>query len=175
MIGAPKLRAYLLIGQAQAMSLLPPESPRSMGRDRSEKNIARRKAVHAGTWAAKYPFVRDETIDPIIKKALADGTAADVLKYVSEGAKRADDPPARSTYTAHVIIAMRQAARIMNEENRIPTKAEVRAAVEAIFMQTGRSDFQVDGQRWTEIFKTAWLSDLPKGRASHGESRHGNK
>ncbi len=174
MIGAPKLRAYLLIGQAQAMSLSPPESPRSIGRDKGEKTLARRKAVRAGTWAAKYPFMQDETIDPIITKALADGDAA-VFGFIEDGVKRALDPPALTTFAAHVIISMRQAANIMNEENRIPTKAEVIAAVKAVFKQIGRTDFQEDPQRWTEIFKAATLSDLPRGNASHTETRHGNK
>jgi hypothetical protein len=175
LISSPKLRAYLLIMQAQTLSLLPPESPRSKSRDKGEKTVARRHAVHAGTWAAKHPFMQDETIDPIIKKALADGNAAEVLGYIAEGASRADNPPAWTTFTAHVIIAMRQAAHIMNEENRIPTKAEVIAAVKAVFKQIGRTDFQEDPQRWTEIFQTGWLGDLPRGKASHTETRHGNK
>ena len=166
-IGTPKIRAVLLIQLALAMSLSPPDSPRSASRDKSDRTIARHKAIRAGTWAAKYPFMQDETIDPIIRKAFVEGNAAEVLAAISKGVEHAENPPELSSFARHVIVSARQAAHIMSEENRIPSKAEVRGAVEAVFKQSGWFDFQCDPQRWTEIFKSATLDDLPRGKASH--------
>lgn len=160
----PQTRALLLIERAKAMVLDPPASPRDEKREKTPEAVAKARAKRAGLWAAKHPFLQDETITPLVAKALADGNVAEVLGTIAKGAKLADEDPSPSIFARHVIVAIRQAAHIMQSENRMPSKAEIRGAVNSVFDENGWPGFMTEPQRWTEIFNAADLSDMAEER-----------
>lgn len=158
----PQARALILIERAKVMILDPPQAPRSSKREKSSEAAAKSKTIRAGLWAAKHPFLQDESVTPLVKKSLEEGNAAKVFEWLAKGATLAEEHAFPSLYARHVIIATRQAAHLMQRKNRLPTKAEIKDAAQAVFDSNGWRDFWTEPQRWTEIFNAAELSDMPE-------------
>lgn len=146
-----------------------PKAPRSAKRT-SEKSTA----VKAGIWAAKYPFMRDESIDPIITKALTSGKSAEVFKAIAKGSDMARDGAQLSSFARHVITALTVALFIMEIQKTIPTKKLVKIESENVFKAKKWNGFIGDDQRWTEYFSAAGLKDLPEDNKPRGKGKHGD-
>jgi hypothetical protein len=149
----PQWRARYLIEAAESMAIEGRTNP-------SPRTDDLTKATRAGAWTAAYPFLYDEAVAPLIKEALETGNATEVWAALSKGSARVDSPPPATQVFRHVITSMKEAAHIMSKEDRMPTKAEVRAAVEIVFYDKGWGEAETEKTRWTEIFKAAGLSDL---------------
>lgn len=151
--------AYLRMG-AETMKLDPPSTRDHRDRDAGWPDPDK-CAVRAGRWAAAHPFLYDEAVAPIVKDALETGDATEVFASLSKGADSADSPPPRTSFYRHVTSAMKVAAQIMDTQNRMPTKKEVREGVAILFDEKGWGDAEEGKTRWTEFFTAATLGDLP--------------
>jgi hypothetical protein len=153
----------------EIMRIDQPKAPRSAKRQTDDH-----QAIRAGIWATVNPFMRDETIDPLITKALASGTITEVLKAISKGAGMVKDKSPLSSFARHVIVALTVALHFMENKNTIPTKESVRKKAEKIFESKKWGGFQTEISRWTEILKAAGLSELPDERRPRGKAKHGD-
>ena len=83
---------------------------------------------------------------------------------------------ATSYQTKHgknVICAMECAARIMEDQNRLPTKYEVKKAVND---KIESAAFAIaDSQSWTKVLRDARLGDLPTKLPKRGPTGQGNR
>ncbi len=162
--------AYLRSGHdIEMMKIIQPKAPRSRKRETS-----RDKAIRAGAWATKFPFMQDETIDPIIKNALKDGNASEVFTAISEGARLVESKDTLSSFARHVITALTVAIHIMENENTVPTEERVRSETQRIFEIKKWPGFQDEISRWNEFFSAAGLADLPSEKKPRGPAKHGD-
>lgn len=168
----PKNFAALLKSSkdVELMKFDQPKPPRSTKR---QKESEHHKWVKAGIWAAKYPELHDEIVGTLIKKAFENGNAEEVLDAISKGVKTTKSKPDLSIFSRHVISAFLTATHIMESENRLPTKLDVRNAVGAIFKERGWGGLWKEDQRWTEVFNAAGLGDLPLRKCEERITKHG--
>jgi hypothetical protein len=172
MLKTPACRAaWLRMGHdIEMMRIDQPKAPRSRKRETDEH-----RAIRAGIWVGKFPFMQNEVIDPIIKNALESGTAPEVFAAISKGASLAKTKLQLSGFARLVITALTVALHIMENENMIPTKELVRKEAENVFRVKKWEGFQDDDQRWTEFFAAAGLGDLPIERKPRGPGKHGDE
>lgn len=169
----PQRRAAWLLERAEVMEIDPPVSPRTKRRSQSPETALRKKAERAGLWAAKYPFLRSEALDPLMDIALASENPSKIVNAISKGTSKAQGEPVETQFSRHVILAIRAAARIMQKENRMPTLGQVRGLVGLLFEEAGWNDFWTEPQRWTEVFSAAGLSDLDRSKPARDANKHG--
>lgn len=156
---SPAASAALLKWRMAMIKLDQPKAPRS-----EKRRDWRSEAIRAAIYATKWPDIRNETIDPLINQAFADGTAAELFAALAEGVKIAMAKPELSSFARHVITAMIVAIHIMQSEDRFPAKSEIKERVGNVFASKRWGGFcgKEASTRWTEIFKAAGLADLPK-------------
>jgi len=171
-VNSPKgCAAMLRVRDMRMMRMDQPKCPRSKNRETDHH-----KAIRDGLWAATYPELKDEAIDPHITNALQSGNLPEVLEAIAEGATMAKSPPPLSGFARHVITALSVAIHIMENENIIPTKERVRTETKAVFEVKKWSGFQDEITRWTEFFKAAGLSSiLPNEKKPHSPAKHGDR
>lgn len=159
-LSRPRVRAQVLKSSLLAMKMDPPKT-------RSKKNAnddwpkPKKDPLRDAKWAATYPELYQEILEPLIKEALENGEAEELFATLSKGAAQANEPPPTTDFFRHVTSAMKVAIIVMEKQNRIPTKKEIRDGVLCIFEAKGWPNYQDCKSRWTEFFAAADLTDLP--------------
>jgi len=84
-----------------------------------------------------------------------------------------------SQFSKRVIACLRAKIKLTDELGRLPTKTELKTEVGRMEGLQNKIDLETfataEPERWTEIFRSANLTRLPKGKAQRGQSRRGNQ